>query len=59
MAVSFDFPQPAKNPVATVVATIKLHGNSIYPPIWVAAGPMGVWVGNGYSGTVQRIKAEM
>jgi hypothetical protein len=38
-----------------VVATIKLHGNSLYPPIWVTAGPVGVFVGNGYTGTIQRI----
>jgi hypothetical protein len=38
-----------------VIATIHLPVEGIYPPLWVTAGPGGVWVGNGYDGNVQRI----
>lgn len=41
---------------ARVVTTIDLHSNlGIYATLLVAAGPLGVFVGNGYSGTIQRI----
>ncbi len=38
-----------------VVATIDLHSNKLYAAGWVVAGPVGVFVGNGYSGNIQRI----
>ncbi len=38
-----------------VVTTIDLHSNKLYAAGWVVAGPVGVFVGNGYRGTIQRI----
>ena len=38
-----------------VVTTIDLHSNKLYAAGWVVAGPVGVFVGNGYSGNIQRI----
>ena len=40
---------------ARVITTIDLHSNPIYVPLGVVAGAAGVFVGNGYNGTIQRI----
>ena len=42
---------------ARIVATIPVHNVAIYAVTGVVAGPLGVFAGNGYDGTVQRIDA--